>query len=158
MEKLQFETTIQASRETIWDAIVNDAKYRFWADEFHPGSFFEGGWNEGDTIHFLGPDEEGNVSGMASEIAKSIYPEHISIRPKGIVSNGQEDTTSDEAKKWSNFLENYTLQKVDAQATRFIVDIETSEEWAPMFAEMWPKALKKLKALSEGSLEAVSSN
>lgn len=156
MKKLQFEITIQASRETIWDAIVNDAKYRIWASEFHPGSFFEGGWNEGDTIHFLGPDEEGNVTGMASEIAKSYYPEHISIRHKGIVSNGQEDTTSDEAKNWSDFYENYTLQKVDEQATIFIVDIETSEEWAHMFEEMWPKALQKLKGLCEGSYETVS--
>lgn len=158
MEKLQFETTIQASREEIWDAITNDAKYRVWCSEFYPGSFFKGGWNEGDKIQFLGPDEEGTFSGMASEIAKNIYPEYISIRHIGVVSNGKEDTTSDSAKKWAGYYENYTLQKVTEQTTKFIVDMETSEEWAPMFAEMWPKALQKLKALSEGTLETVSSN
>lgn len=149
MKQLHFEITIQATQEGVWDAIVNDEKYRVWASEFYPGSYFEGGWNEGDSIRFLALDEQGEKGGMVSEIAKSSYPAYISIRHIGIISRGKEDTTSDEVKKWTPSYENYTLQQVDGQATNFLVDMDAVEEWAPMFEEMWPRALRKLKALCE---------
>lgn len=149
MKKLHFEIDIEASRETVWDAIVNDAKYREWCSEFHPGSYFEGGWNEGDSIHFLALDEQGEKGGMVSEIAKSRYPDHISIRHIGVISKGKVDTTSEEVKKWTPSYENYTLKKINEQTTKFQVDMEIVEEWVDMFEEMWPRALKKLKAVCE---------
>lgn len=149
MKKLHFEIDIKASRETVWDAIVNEAKYREWCSEFNAGSYFEGGWNKGDSIRFLALDAQGEKEGMISEIAKSDYPEYISIKHIGYVSKGKEDTTSDEVKKWTPSYENYTLKEMNGQATRFMVDMDTVEEWSAMFEEMWPRALRKLKAVCE---------
>jgi len=45
MKKLHFETTIHANPEKVWNAIVDDKKYRKWTEAFHEGSYFEGGWD-----------------------------------------------------------------------------------------------------------------
>ena len=74
MKKLNLEIKINASQEKVWDAIVNVSKYRIWTAAFNEGSFFEGGWNKGDTIRFIGLNEAGEKEGMISEIAESIYP------------------------------------------------------------------------------------
>lgn len=57
---------------------------------------------------------------------------------------GVEDTESEEAKKWTPAFENYTLSETDGK-TKIEVDLDTNEE----YAEMWPKALEKLKEISE---------
>ncbi len=46
--------------------------------------------------------------------------------------------------------ENYTLTDVDGK-TQLEVDLDSEEEYADMFDEMWPKALEKLKELAEAS-------
>jgi uncharacterized protein YndB with AHSA1/START domain len=43
MKKMHFEIITNASPEKIWDAIVDDKKYREWTSIFHEGSYFEGG-------------------------------------------------------------------------------------------------------------------
>ena len=70
MRKLHFEVLIAAKPEAVWDAIVDDKKYREWTSVFQEGSHFEGGWNEGDKIQFLTLNEKGEKEGMFSEIAK----------------------------------------------------------------------------------------
>lgn len=149
MKKLNFEIDIHASREIVWDAVVNDEKYRLWTSAFHEGSYFEGGWNTGNVIRFIALNEKGEKEGMLSEIAESRFPEYISIRHLGIIMNGIEDVTSDDAKKWTPAFENYTFEKVNENEMKFIVEMDASEEFADMFAEMWPKALVKLKDLCE---------
>lgn len=149
MKTLKFEIEINAPREKVWDAIVNVEKYKRWCDEFHEGSYFEGGWNEGDSIRFLCDDEEGNKSGMLSEIAKSTHPEYISIKHIGQIVKGKEDRDSDEVKKWVPAYENYTLEKLDDGKTKFSVSMDAPDEYAGMFDDMWKRALVKLKSVSE---------
>jgi uncharacterized protein YndB with AHSA1/START domain len=48
MRKMHFEISINTKPEKIWDAIVDDKKYREWTSPFQKGSYFEGGWNKGD--------------------------------------------------------------------------------------------------------------
>jgi uncharacterized protein YndB with AHSA1/START domain len=149
MKTLKFQTEIEAPREAVWDAIVDDAKYRAWTSAFNEGSFFEGGWNEGDAIFFIGLNDKGEKEGMVAEIAKSRYPEYISIRHIGQFVGGRPDTTSEEVKKWAPAYENYTLTALDMARTRFLVELDTLESFEEMFSEMWPKALKKLKDVCE---------
>lgn len=151
MKQLNLEILIHASPETVWDAITNDTKYRQWTSAFQEGSYFEGGWNKGDAIHFIAQNEEGQKEGMVSEIAESTYPEYISIRHLGFISKGIEDTTSDAVKKWAPSYENYTLEKAGDNTTLFKISMDTTEEYYTMFMEMWPKALIKLKEVSEQS-------
>lgn len=150
MKKLNLDIIIDASPEQVWDSIVDPVKYRKWTSAFGEGCYFEGGWNKGDSIHFLAVNEAGGLEGMVSEIAESIYPEYISIHHLGMISNGVIDLTSDTVKAWSPSYENYTLEKHGDHQTRFVLDMDTNEEYYDKFMNMWSKALKLLKEVSEG--------
>jgi len=149
MKKVLQSIEINATREHVWDAIINDTKYREWTAEFHEGSYFEGGWNTGDTIRFLALDEKGEKSGMLATIHTATYPEYISIQHLGLVANGVDDTTSEEVKKWAPAFENYTLKSNDDTTTQFVVDVDSNEEYYDYFLEVWPRALAKLKEVCE---------
>lgn len=149
MRKIIKSINIRASREAVWAAIVNDAKYRLWASAFGEGSCFEGGWQEGDSIRFLALDEEGRRMGMVSQIVVSEHLKNITIRHLGIISDGVEDCTSGEALKWAPAHESYHLEAIDRQTTRFTVEAEIGDEFYDMFDDMWTIALQKLKAVCE---------
>ncbi len=148
-KKINLEILINSSPQGVWDAIVNDRKYRFWTSAFQEGSFFEGGWNKGDAIRFIAINREGKKEGMVSEIAESIYPEFISIRHLGYIMDGVEDTTSEKIKEWAPSYENYKLEKLEGQKTLFKLDMEVTDAYYQMFLEIWPKALDKLKEVCE---------
>lgn len=151
MKKLHFEIMIDAKPEEVWDAVVNDKKYREWTSAFHEGSYFEGGWNKGDSIKFLTRNEKGLREGMVSEIVESKKDSFISIRHLGFILDDKVDTTSDEVKKWVPAYENYSFIKENG-STKFQVDTDTEDNYAEMFSEIWPKALELLKQIAEGKM------
>ncbi|MDD5464401.1 MAG: SRPBCC domain-containing protein [Candidatus Moranbacteria bacterium] len=148
-EKLHYETVINAPAQKVWDTMLDLETYKQWTKVFEPTSYYEGSWEKGSKMKFLGT---GN-SGMLSEIAENIPQKFISIRHIGLVTNGVEDTTSDEAKKWSQGTENYTfIEKGKETLLKIDLEFKSSEgikEMSAMFGEMWPKALKKLKEMCE---------
>jgi uncharacterized protein YndB with AHSA1/START domain len=149
MKKLRYEININASRENVWQAVTGAKTYTEWTAPFHPGSYYEGGWNEGDKIRFIGTDDEGKIGGMLSQIEKSNHPSYISIKHYGQIVKGIEDTSSEEVKKWAPSYENYTFEKINDSTTHFIAELDVADEWADMMHEMWPKALEKLKEVAE---------
>jgi len=129
--------------------MLDDKPYREWTAAFNPGSYYKGDWSKGSKILFLGPDPKtGEEGGMVSRIAENKPYEFISIEHLGIVKNGVEDTTSEEARKWAPAFENYTF-KEKGGATEVLVEIDIEDENKKMFEEMWPKALQKLKEIAE---------
>lgn len=129
--------------------MFEDSTYREWTKAFNPGSYYKGSWEEGSKILFLGPDPKTGVEGgMVSRIKENRPYEFLSIEHLGIVVNGVEDTTSEEAKKWAPAYENYTFNEKDG-GTEILVELDLDEEHKDMFADMWPRALEKLKELSE---------
>lgn len=151
MQKLHFDIHINASREKVWDTMLQDATYRIWTDPFNPGSFYEGSWDEGSVIKFLGTDESGEVlkGGMYSRIKENRLHEFVSIEHLGfITAEGEIDTTSEEVKKWTPALENYTFKDKDG-GTELSVAIDVGDEYKDMFEDMWPKSLLVLKELCE---------
>lgn len=148
MKTLKFSIVIDAPREKVWDNMLQDTTYRIWTKEFAEGSHYEGSWEKGSEIRFLGPDEEGNMGGMYSRIKENVENEFISIEHLGFISKGIIDTTSEEVKKWTPAFENYILLPKENQ-TELLIEMETSPEYAPMFEEMWPRALETLKNLCE---------
>lgn len=149
MKNITLSVDINAPREKVWSCIVKVEKYNAWAAAFQEGSTFEGGWNTGDAIHFIGHNEKGEKEGMVSEIAENRYPEYMSIRHLGFIQNGIEDTTSDAIKAWAPSYENYTLEAIDTETTRFTVDMQAMDDFYEMFMTLWPKALAKLKEVAE---------
>lgn len=150
---IEHKIIIDASREKVWNTLWADASYRKWSAVFMEGSHIESesetesGWKEGSKILFLGPDR----SGMTSVIAAKRPNEFMSFRHLGIVKDGVEDTTSDEAKKWLAS-ENYTLKDTGGKTELTInFDGDIPADFVGYFNEAWPKALDKVKELAEGS-------
>ena len=131
--------------------MLEDETYRAWTNEFHEGSYYKGDWNEGSKILFLGPGEDGNTEdGMIAKIAENRLHEFISIHHYGFISNGVEDTTSEEVRKWADQdpRENYTFKEIDGK-TELQIEVDSDDQWVEMFNDAWPKALNKLKELCE---------
>ncbi len=150
MQKIHFSIQINAQKEKVWDVMLGDATYREWSESFHAGSYYKGDWSEGSKMLFLGPDETGkNEGGMVSRIKENRKYEFISIEHVGVVVDGVEDTTSEQATKWASAFENYTFTEKDG-GTEVRVDVEVAnDEYKEMFEGMWPKALLKLKEIAE---------
>lgn len=144
MEKLVFSTSINASPEKVWNVLWTDASYRKWTAAFMEGSYAVTDWKEGSKVLFL----DGKGMGMVSRIAVNRPNEYMSIEHLGEVKDGVEDTTSDRVKAWAGAHENYTLKKINDQ-TELTIDMDITEEFKEMFAQIWPKALANVKTLSE---------
>ncbi|RYE23121.1 MAG: SRPBCC domain-containing protein [Sphingobacteriales bacterium] len=145
MERLKFDITINALREKVWQTLWDDATYRQWTEPFHPGSHMVSDMQEGSKVLFLGPDK----SGMVSRIAKKVDNEYMAFEHLGEVIGGVEDTTSEKVKQWAGSIEDYKLTDNNGK-TDLHVEVDGGDgEMAEMFKNMWPKALSKLKEISE---------
>ena len=148
-ETLHFEIVIHAPVQKVWDTMLGPETYKEWTKVFEPTSYYEGSWEKGSQIKFLG----GDGSGMLSEIAENIPHKFISIRHLGEVRGGVEDTTSPQVQQWLPAYENYTFEEQEV-GTKLSVDMEMesspqSVAMKEMFEGMWPKALESLKQLCE---------
>jgi uncharacterized protein YndB with AHSA1/START domain len=148
MQKIHFSINIHAPKEKVWNTMLEDSTYREWTTAFQAGSFYEGSWDQGSEIRFLGPDENGKLGGMFSKIKENRLHEFVSIEHVGFIKDGVIDTTSEEVKKWTPSYENYTFTETDS-VTVVSVDIDVNDEYKEMFEVMWPKALQLLKTLAE---------
>lgn len=150
MNKMHFEIHIDAPREKVWETMLGSDTYPQWTAVFMPGSTFEGSWEQGSRILFVAPDENGKKGGMVAQIAENRAPEFISIEHIGQVIDGVEDTDSDEVKQWAGAHEDYTLAE-SGTGTDLHIDVDVPDEYKDDMAELWPKALEKLKQLVETS-------
>lgn len=150
MGKLHYTIDIQASKEKVWQTMLDLDTYKQWAEPFYPGSYYDGSWEKGSEIKFLA-EFEGKFGGVYGKIAESKLYEYVSVEYFGEVVDGQVITDSPTAKRWHGAFENYTFTENNGVVT---VDVELIEvgmdpESVKMFDDMWPKALAKLKALCE---------
>lgn len=65
-----------------------------------------------------------------------------------MIKDGVEDLESEDVKKWAGAKENYTLAE-SGGTTSLKVDMDSDSEWKDYFLKTWPKALAKVKELSE---------
>jgi uncharacterized protein YndB with AHSA1/START domain len=146
MEKITFSTSIKASREKVWNTMLEKDSYQEWTVPFHEGSTYEGNWEEGSEMKFIGPSEDGIVSGMYAVIATNRPQEFISIKHVGEIMNGEKNPWP--VVEGQEGYENYTFKDVDS-GTEVSVELTVPAEWKDMFNDMWPKALAKLKEIAE---------
>ncbi len=146
MEKITCSTVIHAPREKVWNTMLGKDTYQEWTAVFHEGSTFECTWEEGSEMKFIGPSEDGSVSGMYAVIAANRPHEFVSIRHLGELEHGEKKPWS--AAPGQEGYENYTFSDVEG-GTEVLVELTVPPEWKDMFTEMWPKALAKLKDIAE---------
>lgn len=144
MQKLTSSVIINAPKEKIWQKMLEDSTYREWTSAFAEGSYAVTDWKEGSKALFLGPTGEG----MVSQIATHRPNEFLSIKHLGVVKDGVEDTTSDSVKGWAGAFENYSLKEANGVST-LTIEMDTTDDHKGYFEEAWPKALSKLKEISE---------
>lgn len=142
MQKLQFSETIKAPAGKVWSVLWNDDTYRKWTSVFHEGSYAKSDWKEGSRIEFLSPD--GN--GMYSTIEKMVPNELMSFKHLGEIKAGKDQPWENNG--WSGAHENYTLME-DNGNTKLTVELDTDENFANHFKDIFPKALKIVKELAE---------
>ncbi len=148
MRKLHLTTSINAPVEKVWNAVVSKDLYEQWTAAFMPGSTFEGTWEQGSEMRFLGPGETGARDGMFSMIAEARKNEFISIKHLGLITSGVVDTTSPAVKEWTPSFENYTFTSTPS-GTEFTLDMDVADNFYDMFMQMWPHALERLKEVVE---------
>jgi hypothetical protein len=151
MKKAQFKVSIHAPADKIYDimlGISDKSTYGQWTALFNPTSTYDGSWNKGSKMLFIGTDEKGEKGGMVSEISENIPNRFVSIRHYGILKADAEITEGPEAEKWANGFENYTFQENNGTTT-VTVDIDTAEDFLDYINQTYPRALGKLKEMCE---------
>ncbi len=148
MEKITSTIHINAPKEKVWHTMLDDPTYREWTKIFNKDSHYEGNWEKGSRMVFLGCNEDGTTGGMVSTIEENRPYEFLSIKHLGMINNGVEDTTSDEVKKWTGIHENYTLREVNG-GTEVLIELDIEAEYKEMFVKLWSDALDKLKEIAE---------
>lgn len=146
--KLQFKILIHADADKVYRTMLEKDTYAQWTAPFNPSSRYEGTWEKGSRILFIGEDQEGNKGGMISRIKENIPNRFISIQHLGMFQGDKEITSGPEVEKWAGGLENYTFERQDDK-TLVVVDIDVTSEFESYFDETWPKALNKLKEICE---------
>ncbi len=149
MKRSTYNIDIQSPVAHVFQQMLTRNTYRQWTAEFDPSSDFEGGWNKGDKIYFLGHTENGKRQGMIAEIVEHIPNSFISIRHYGIVDGNEEITKGPKVEAWAGAFENYTFLETEGHTT-LTVELDTNDEYAAYFDEAWPRALRKLKEICEG--------
>lgn len=151
MQRLQFTSVINAPAQKVYEAMLglkDKSAYEHWTSAFNPTSTYEGTWEKGSKILFVGVDENGKKGGMVSEIVEHQPAKFISIRHYGFLDGDVEVTSGEQVEKWAGGHENYSYQENNG-VTTVTVDIDTLDEYLDYFNSTYPTALEKLKELSE---------
>ena len=149
MEKLNYSILINAPKEKVWHTMLDKEPYKEWTSVFNPsGSYYEGEWRTGSQIRFIGPEKDGTVSGIISEVAELRPFEFSSLKHLKELIKGVEKPFAE----GSEMYENYTFTD-KGDGTEVLAELSTSgnfpPEYSTMFNDMWPKALLKLKEIAE---------
>jgi hypothetical protein len=147
MQKHQFTTTINASKEKVWQVLWSLDSYSAWTSAFSEGSQAEtDDWKKGTKVLFT----DGKGSGMVAMIEDNVPNEFMSFRHIGELKDGVEDTTSEKVQTWAGSLESYSLKENNGN-TDLVVEMDINEEWLDYFVKTWPVALEKIKSLVESN-------
>ncbi len=153
MTRLTFDIIIAAPRAAVWATMIDPQTYQTWTAPFCEGSRFQGAWDQGAHIQFLGPDDRG----MFSEVAEHRPAEYISLRHLGMVENGRIDASSEMASAWVGAYENWRFDEVP-EACRLVAEVDTPPAYELYMQEKYPQSLMVLKFICEQPRKELQSN
>lgn len=151
MKKLQFNIQINAPAAKVYDkmlGIKNKTSYAQWTALFNPTSTYEGNWNKGSRILFIGTNENGEKGGMVSEIKENIPERFVSVRHIGLLKGNDQITDGPDVEKWAGALENYSFEESNG-VTIVSVEMDSANDYVEYMNQTYPKALNKLKEICE---------
>jgi uncharacterized protein YndB with AHSA1/START domain len=148
MKKLQFDTSINAPKQRVWEILWGKTTYPKWTAVFAEGSDVETDWQEGSKTIF----HDGKGSGMLSTIDRRVDNELMSIKHLGMVKDGKEILEGPEVDPWKGALEQYFLKENNG-STDLHVELDSGEDESMnnYFMEKFPLALEQVKNLAENN-------
>ena len=148
LKKINFSTTIKASKSKVWNALWDNENYKTWTAAFAEGSHAVTDWQEGSKVLFL--DAKGD--GMYCSIAKKVENEFISFKYNGEVKNNVELPLDEKNSDWVNGFENYTLKEA-AGITTLEVEMTITGGMLDYFNKTFPAALENVKKIAETKVQ-----
>lgn len=151
MKTLHYTIAIHAPAQKVYENMLGlkDKKtYEYWTAVFNPTSTYEGSWDKGSNIYFVGTDKDGKRGGMISEIVDNQPAVFVSIRHYGFLDGDTEVTSGELVEKWAGGHENYSFEENNG-ITTLTIAIDTVEDYLDYFNTTYQKALEKLKEISE---------
>lgn len=151
MKKLRYTKDISATPDRVHDVMLglsNKRTYEQWTAPFNPTSTWEGSWNKGEKMLFIGVSEDGKKGGMIARITENIPGEFVAIQHYGVMEGGVEITEGPKVEGWKNAIESYRFEPT-TNGTKVTAEVDTVDEYASYFDETWPKALEVLKEVCE---------
>lgn len=141
MKEMQFEIEIHAPREKIWATLWQDRTFREWADLIDAGTYMVGDLEEGSTVQFISAEGYG-VTSLVSALIPDAY---VSFKHQ---ADTQDEDSNSRDDQWTGGRESYTLMDDDS-ATTLTMSFDVPVELEKAMRESYPKALQKVKELSE---------
>lgn len=141
MKPMQFTIEIKAPKDKVWDTMWQDKTFREWAGIIDPGTYMKGELKEGNEIEFI----SGNGYGVTSLVEKLTPGEYLLLRHQ---ADTQDSGQRERENEWTGGAETYTLTEKEGVTTLTTV-FDVPSEMEDYFAENYPKAFERVKALAE---------
>src|SRR5688572_16521171 len=102
MKQLEYKIEIEAPVKTVWVVMLDRGTYEQWVAKSWPNSTYEGKWEKGEKIKFIGEGQGGTLAEMVEvKPYQEVFARHVAL----IKSDGSEDRSSDFAKGWVGITE-----------------------------------------------------
>lgn len=142
MKEFQFSIAINASKERVWASLWEDRTFRDWAGIIDEGTYMKGVMKEGHEIQFI---SSLNGYGVTSLIERFVPNEFVLFRHS---ADTKENGQHEREKEWTGGAESYSLTEKNG-VTTLTVTTDLPEEQVETFKILLPKALARIKILSE---------
>src|SRR5690606_16385920 len=131
--KIHFDIIIDAPVAKVYNTMLDPVHYTAWTSIFNPGSYFEGSWETGADIHFIGPDEQGNLGGMVSRIKENTPNKKVVIEHLGVLVDNKPVTSGPDVEGWAGSTEEYMFHDL-GETTRLEISMDTNQEFKDYFS------------------------
>lgn len=142
MKRLRFSIEISAPQKTVWHALWDDRSFRDWANLIDEGTYLVGELKEGNKVQWISAS---SGYGVTSLVEKLITNERVVFRH---MADTKEDGQHERDNEWTGGREIYLLQAAN-NGTRLTVELDAPPGQVKTFEEILPKALARIKELSE---------
>jgi len=142
MKEMKFSVEIHAPREIVWSTLWQDETFRQWAGMIDPGTYMKGELKEGNEIQFISAENGYGVSSLVKELKQN---EFLLLKHRADTQDSGQQKREDE---WTGGSERYTLSE-DNDVTTLTLMCDIPLRMEEYFIEAYPKALDKIKELSE---------
>jgi hypothetical protein len=141
-----YEITINANLEKVWNTAFNLDTYEKWTSIFDPSSTYIGSLVKGEEVKNTSKENKG---GMIGTVVENTPFELLAIAYTGVMANGTYDRDESYNDIIKGAREDYIFTKVSDTETKLSVKTVTLLEWSDFLAGTWPQALEQLKAICE---------